>query len=174
MDYDISGGKNSFYDIVETGYNLITGTGGDIVDFITEDAPGFISSAYEKVEGVYEDLKDSGIVDVGKSIAGSYLASSGDSSAESRRIRDPKYRKQSDARNVNTQRDVRLGGIDPQSVGYTSRVTNMMSGLDKSLVPAIAELYRRLESKDAQGPNIPLESPDQGIDVELASKYAVG
>lgn len=173
MDYDITGGNLSFYDLVETGYNLITGAGEDIVEFVTEDAPGFISSAYEKVEDIYESLEGSKVLDVGKNIAGSYLASSSRESA-TRSFRDPGYRKQAGARDVSSQRDVRSGGIDPQSVGYTSRVTGMMAGLDKSLVPTIAELYQRLESGRSQGPNIPIPGDAQDIDIELAEKYVVG
>lgn len=168
MDFDISGGNFSFYDIVETGYNLISGAGEDVVEFVSEDIPGFISSAYEKVEDIYEKVEGSAILGVGKSIAGQYLSSS-----ESGRpaFRDPKFRKDAAARQISSQRDVRTGGIDPQSVGYVPRVTGMMTGLDKSLVPTIAELYQRLQSEKATGPNIPVPDEAQDIDVELVKKY---
>lgn len=171
MDFDITGGKKTFYDLVETGYNLITGAGEDVVEFVSEDAPGFISTAYEKVEDIYEDIKDSKFLSVGKNIAGSYLSSSSGRETETRKFRDPGYRKQAGARDVASQRDIRTGGIDPQSIGYTSRVTGMMAGLDKSLVPTIAELYQRLESGRAAGPNIPVPGDSQDIDVKLAEKY---
>lgn len=170
MDIDISGGKKSFYDLVETGYNLITGAGEDVVEFVSEDVPGFISTAYEKVEDIYEGIEDSKLLSIGKNIAGSYLSSSGREST-TRGFRDPGYRKQAGARDVASQRDTRLSGIDPQSIGYTSRVTGMMAGLDKSLVPTIAELYQRLESGRAAGPNIPVPGDAQDIDVKLAEKY---
>ena len=46
-----------------------------------------------------------------------------------------------------------------------------MQGLDKSNVPAIAELYRRLQSETAMGPNIPVSDTVDDIDVELYKKY---
>lgn len=168
MDFDISGGNFSFYDIVETGYNLISGAGEDVVEFVSEDIPGFISSAYEKVEDIYEQVEGSAILGVGKSIAGQYLSSS---ETGRQAFRDPKFRKDAAARQISSQRDVRTGGIDPQSVGYVPRVTGMMSGLDKSLVPTIAELYQRLQSEKAAGPNIPVPDEAQDINVELVKKY---
>ena len=168
MDIDISGGSGfSFYDLVEKGYNLISGAGEDVVEFVSEDIPGFISTAYEKVENIYEDIEDSKLLSVGKNIAGQFLAGSSDRATKP--FRDPGYRKQAGAREVRQQGDLR--GIDPQTVGYVSRVNSMMQGLDQSNVPAIAELYRRLQSERAAGPNIPVSDTVDDIDVELYKKY---
>lgn len=167
MDVDISGGGSGFFDLVEKGYNLISGAGKDVVEFVSGDIPGFISTAYEKVEDIYEDIEDSKLVSVGKNIAGEFL--SGSSERAIKRPSDPGYRKQSGARQIREQGDLR--GIDPQAVGYVARVNGMMQGLDKSNVPAIAELYRRLQSETAMGPNIPVSDTVDDIDVELYKKY---
>jgi hypothetical protein len=169
MDFDISGSNFSFYDLVETGYNLISGAGKDVVDFVSEDIPGFISSAYEKVEDVYERAGGSPLLGVGKSIASQYLSSSSQSARPE--FRDSGFRKDASARQTQSQGDIRRGGVDPQSVGYVPRVSGMMSGLDKSLVPAISQLYQKLGAAKSQGPNIPIPDESQDIDVQLVEKY---
>ena len=169
MDFNISGVGSSFLDIVEKGYNLISNAGEDVIEFVSEDVPGFISTSYEKVEDFLEDAEDSKLVKVGKSIAGEYL--SGSSARATSSFRDPGYRRQAGMRDVSVQRDLR--GVDPQSLGYVSRVSGMMQGLSQSNVPAIAELYRRLETDPAVGPNIPVPDTSEDIDVKTYQKYTV-
>lgn len=171
MDFNISGAGSTLFGLVEKGYNLISGAGEDVIEFVSEDVPGFISTSYEKVEDFFEDVEDSTLVKVGKSIAGEYLSGSSARATSSFRDKDPGYRKQAGARDVSTQRDLR--GVDPQALGYVSRVSGMMQGLNQSNVPAIAELYRRLETDPAVGPNIPVPDTGEDIDVKTYQKYTV-
>ena len=155
MDSDISG-ISSFYDLVEKGYGLLSGEAKDIVEYVSDDVPGFISNAYDEFE-------DSPLFRLGKNIAGEFLSGSAASNVSG-------YRKQAGARETSRQGDSR--GMDPRSIGYTSSVRSMMNGLEKSNVPSISNLYARLNPGVSQGPNLVIAGKADDVDLKLYEKYA--
>tara|TARA_R110000787_G_scaffold282210_1_gene393963 strand:- start:131 stop:625 length:495 start_codon:yes stop_codon:yes gene_type:complete len=163
MDSDISG-ISSFYDLVEKGYGLLSGEAKDIVEYVSDDVPGFISNAYDEFE-------DSPLFRLGKNIAGEFLSGSAASNVSGiAKSRDAGYRKQAGARETSRQGDSR--GMDPRSIGYTSSVRSMMNGLEKSNIPSISNLYARLNPGVSQGPNLVIAGKADDVDLKLYEKYA--
>lgn len=169
---------NSFYDALESGWNWLTGGGGDSVVHPlytnAEEAGGFLSSSYEKLEDIYESVEDSPLFGFGKNLLGEMAGGSSDAKSRfaSSRSRDPMNRRDAGARNATIQRDIQK--VDPQMLGYTAQVMSMAQGLDRSSVPSIADLYAKINSGKSRGPTITLESASDAIDLELTDKYSKG